>query len=178
MHRFNPNQQPNQRSLSISRLLRFNDNEENDDIDESSSDDESSDENEREKVGLTWEEMMADPKLRQLEDEASRKEWNALLLPQRISQAVTTLGWMFVLGGAILPYFGFAYVRKPEGGIGIGSLDERDFQRELMRKDDTPSRKESKPTTIISISHLDETNGHIISWLHKEGLKEKRYKPS
>jgi hypothetical protein len=162
---------------SISRLLLSNDNEENDDIDESSSDNESSNDNEREKVGLTWEEMMADPKLRQLEDEASRKEWNALLLPQRISQAVTTLGWLFVLGGAILPYFGFAYVRKPEGGIGIGSLDERDFQRELMRKDDTPSRKESMPTTI-STSQLDETNGHIISWLHKEGLKEKRYKPS
>jgi len=175
MHHFN--QQPKQRSLSISMLRTSNDNHENhDDKDESSANDESNDEN-RKKEGLTWDEMMADPELRQLENESSRKEWNELLLPQRVSQAVTTVGWMFVVGGAILPYFGFAYVRKPEGGIRIGTLDERDFQRELMRKD-TLSRKESKPTTISISRSSEETNGHIVSWLHKEGMEEKRYKPS
>lgn len=175
MHHFN--QQPKQRSLSIFSMLRTsNDNEENPENDEISANDESNDEN-RKKEGLTWDEMMADPQLRQLENESSRKEWNELLLPQRVSQAVTTLGWMFVVGGAILPYFGVAYVRKPEGGIGIGTLDERDFQRELRRKD-TLSRKESKPITISISRSSEETNGHIVSWLHQEGMKEKRYKPS
>ena len=166
MHHFN--QQPKQRSLSISMLRTSNDSseEENPENDESSANDESNDEN-RKKEGLTWDEMMADPELRQLENESSRKEWNELLLPQRVSQAVTTVGWMFVVGGAILPYFGFAYVRKPEGGIRIGTLDERDFQRELMRKD-TQSRKESKPTTISISRSSEETNGHIVSWLHKD----------
>lgn len=145
----------------------------NDEKDEISANDESNDDDRKEE-GLTWDEMMADPDLRQLENESSRKEWNAMLLPQRISQAVTTLGWMFVVGGAILPYFGFAYVRKPEGGIGIGSLDARDFQRELMRKD----TEEIKPNTVSISRSSEETNGYIIGWLHKEGAKEIGYKPS
>lgn len=130
-----------------------------------------------ERMGLTWEEMMADPELRRFENESSRKEWNAMLLPQRISQAVTTLGWLFVIGGVVLPYFGLAYVRNPAGGIGIGSLDERDFQREVMRKE-TRNKDVDKPTTLSTIMRSKDANVHTIGWLKKEELKEKRYKPS
>jgi hypothetical protein len=84
--------------------------------------------------GLTWEELSADPELRKMEFDSSMNRKNSLLLPQRISQAITTLAWLFVAGGIILNQFGLAYVKDPSGGIGIGSLDERDFQREVLRE--------------------------------------------
>jgi len=84
--------------------------------------------------GLTWEELSADPELRKMEFDSSMNRKNSLLLPQRISQAITTLAWLFVAGGIILNQFGLAYIKDPSGGIGIGSLDERDFQREVLRE--------------------------------------------
>lgn len=81
---------------------------------------------------LTWEQIMSDPELRKLEYDNSINRKNAMLLPQRISSAITTLGWLFVGGGIILNQLGFAYVRDASGGIRIGSLNERDFQLEVV----------------------------------------------
>jgi hypothetical protein len=66
----------------------------------------------------SWAELQADEELRQLEFKSSMKRKNMLFLPQRISKAIYTLGWMFVITGIILNSFGFAYVEKPGGGLG------------------------------------------------------------
>jgi hypothetical protein len=47
---------------------------------------------------------------------------NTMLLPQRISQATGIVAWSFVIGGIILNALGYAWVRDPSGGIGIGTL--------------------------------------------------------
>ena len=66
----------------------------------------------------SWAELQADEELRQLEFKSSMKRKNMLFLPQRISKAIYTLGWMFVITGIILNSLGFAYVEKPGGGLG------------------------------------------------------------
>jgi hypothetical protein len=101
--------------------------------------------------GLTWEELSLDPELRKIEFDSSMERKNSLLLPQRISQAITTLAWLFVVSGIILNQLGLAYVKDPSGGIRIGSLDERDFQREVLREGRmmNNAKKESSPVSIV-----------------------------
>ena len=70
----------------------------------------------------SWAELQADPELSQLERQSSIQRKNAMLLPQRISQATGILAWTFVIVGIVLNTLGYAYVRDPGGGIGIGTL--------------------------------------------------------
>ena len=70
----------------------------------------------------SWEELQADPELSQLERQSSLRRKNAMLLPQRISQATGIVAWTFVIVGIVLNTLGYAYVRDPSGGIGIGTL--------------------------------------------------------
>ena len=76
----------------------------------------------KESTSYTWEELQADPELSQLERKSSMQRKNAMLLPQRISQATGILAWTFVIVGIILNTLGYAYIRDPSGGIGIGTL--------------------------------------------------------
>mmetsp|Transcript_24526 Transcript_24526/g.52015 ORF Transcript_24526/g.52015 Transcript_24526/m.52015 type:complete len:207 (+) Transcript_24526:195-815(+) len=116
----------------------------------------------------TWEELQADPELRKLEFDSSTNRKNSMLLPQRISQAVTALGWSFVIGGIILNSLGFAWVKDPSGGIGIGTLDERDFQRELMREGrKARNEREEKPNLTISKTQ-DGNKEYIHSWIERQ----------
>ncbi|KAL7454102.1 hypothetical protein ACHAWC_008521 [Mediolabrus comicus] len=80
----------------------------------------------------SWAELQADEELRQLEFKSSMKRKNMLFLPQRISKAIYTLGWMFVITGIILNSLGFAYVEKPGGGLGIGTLDQESFKEKCI----------------------------------------------
>ena len=109
----------------------------------------------------SWAELQADEELRQLEFTSSMKRKNILFLPQRISKAIYTLGWMFVITGIILNSMGFAYVEKPGGGLGIGTLDQREFQREMYRRDDgdTSSKKIGDVKTISRTNNVDELGG-------------------
>ena len=84
-----------------------------------------------------------------------------MLLPQRISQAITTLGWTFVVTGIVLNSLGFAWVKNPEGGLGIGTLDQRDFQREMYRRS-------SGSDDVRSVSRVDYSVGgekYIQKWI-------------
>ena len=144
---------------------------------------ENKDEEER-RAGVTWEEMMSDPELRQIEFDSSVRRKNAMLLPQRISAAVTTLGWLFVGCGILLNQLGLAYVRDPTGGIRIGSLDERDFQAEVVRggrRGEAEAAKASKAeeeereekSRYPSISHHSgggANNARVLSWLEQGGM--------
>jgi hypothetical protein len=111
--------------------------------------------------GLTWEELSADPELRKIEFDSSMNRKNSLLLPQRISQAITTLAWLFVAGGIILNQFGLAYIKDPSGGIGIGSLDERDFQREVLREGRTIKTADAERT--VSMISKDIATNYIVN---------------
>ncbi|KAL3795890.1 hypothetical protein HJC23_002161 [Cyclotella cryptica] len=73
-------------------------------------------------TSYTWEELQSDPELSRIELESSIRRKNAMLLPQRISQAVSTLAWGFVIVGILLNQLGYAYIRDPSGGIGVGTL--------------------------------------------------------
>ena len=97
----------------------------------------------------TWAELQADEKLRQTEFNSSIKRKNTMLLPQRISQAITTLGWTFVITGVVLNSMGLAFVPRNGGGIGVGTLEERDFQREMLRRDDNDGGKTKDDASII-----------------------------
>jgi len=119
---------------------------------------------EKEPVGLTYDELMQDPELREREMENSIKRRKSLFFGQNISQAVTTTGWLFIIVGAILNSLGYAYVQSPSGGISIGTLDERDFQREIMKERKRDREKEVQ-NVVIPISRIENTNKHIFRWL-------------
>eukprot|EP00580_Thalassiosira_gravida_P012696 CAMPEP_0201629430 /NCGR_PEP_ID=MMETSP0493-20130528/4106_1 /ASSEMBLY_ACC=CAM_ASM_000838 /TAXON_ID=420259 /ORGANISM="Thalassiosira gravida, Strain GMp14c1" /LENGTH=200 /DNA_ID=CAMNT_0048100437 /DNA_START=6 /DNA_END=608 /DNA_ORIENTATION=- len=121
----------------------------------------------RDKNSYSWAELQADEELRQIEFKSSMKRKNNILLPQRISQAVTTLGWAFVIGGFVLNSVGFAWVKDPSGGIGIGSLDERDFQREIIRERRKDTEGEKKPP--LAAPEIDIANkAQVVSWVEKQ----------
>ena len=67
------------------------------------------------------------------EREAAQKLSNRLLLPDRIGKAVNTTLYAFVLLGFLLNLFGFAYIRKPDGSLTIGTMEARKFQEEINR---------------------------------------------
>lgn len=115
----------------------------------------------------TWAELQADPKLRKMEFDASMNRKNKLFLPGRISAAVTTLGWLFVGGGIILNSLGYAWVRDPSGGIGVGTLDERAFQREVMREQ-RRAAQEGATSNSLSVSQTETTNKLLSSWLDED----------
>lgn len=115
----------------------------------------------------SWAQIQADEKLRKLEFDASIKRKNSILLPQRISQAVTTFGWLFVISGFVLNQTGFAWVRDPSGGVRIGTLDERDFQKEII-KERRQSNDEVGKETPLSISRAEIANKHISCWIEQQ----------
>jgi hypothetical protein len=67
------------------------------------------------------------------EEKASRELLGRLLLPSRIVQAWTGMVQIFVVIGILLNAFGYGYIRT-EHGIGIDTLEHRQFQIELYRR--------------------------------------------
>jgi len=89
--------------------------------------------------------------LSRLEEESSRKNMEQLLFPNRLgaalSSTITALAWVWLLSGVVLNYFGYAYIKNPNGpGITIGTLEDQAFQGEVRK-----SMKESqqKPSAIM-----------------------------
>lgn len=146
------------RAYTTSWILQESSNNNSNDEDTSTNKKEKDDDN-----SYSWAELQADEKLRQLELKSSINRKNNMLLPQRISQAVTTLGWTFVVTGIVLNSLGFAWVKNPEGGLGIGTLDQRDFQREMYRRSSSSSN-DARST----ISRADTSAGgeeYIHKWI-------------
>ena len=115
-----------------------------------------------ERQGLTYDEMMRDPELREKEFKASMKRKKDLFLGQTISRAVQTLAWGFVAVGFIANILGYAWVADPSGGLKIGTLEERDFQREMIRE---KRKAETEKDKTVTISSLDN---HVLSWLEQD----------
>eukprot|EP00985_Skeletonema_marinoi_P003396 scaffold1455_cov94-Skeletonema_marinoi.AAC.2 len=132
-------------------LHESDNNNNNDDINPTKNKEKESDGNDND--SYSWAELQADEKLRQLELQKSKKRRNNMLLPQQISQAVTTLGWTFVVTGIVLNSLGFAWVKKPEGGLGIGTLDQQ--QAVLLVKDMSGSG-----------SHSQMMNRKAVEWMN------------
>lgn len=127
------------------------------------------DEDEDDRDSYTWEELQADPELSKLEFDSSINRKNSMLLPQRVSQAVSALAWSFVIGGIILNSVGYAWVKDPAGGIGVGTLDKRDFQREIqreIRRERMEGEGENQPAAM-SVSHSGISSRHIFSLLQQ-----------
>mmetsp|Transcript_16306 Transcript_16306/g.37717 ORF Transcript_16306/g.37717 Transcript_16306/m.37717 type:complete len:197 (-) Transcript_16306:225-815(-) len=112
----------------------------------------------------TWAELQADPELRETELRSTRKRRNSLFLGQNISAAVSALGWLFVGCGLILNQFGLAWVPQQSGGIRVGTLDQLDFQKELMRE----KRREAKQTSAVSSS---ATKASAERWLKQDRVE-------
>merc|ERR1712194_629724 len=113
----------------------------------------------------TWAQIQADEELRKLEFDASTKRKNSILLPQRISRAITTFGWLFVISGFVLNQTGYAWVRDPAGGVRIGTLNERNFQKELVKE--RRSNGEMGEKTPLSISGAEFENNHLFCWMEQ-----------
>ena len=144
---------------SIRRYLTSND--------DNNTDTEGEKDDAEEKEGLTYDELMRDPELRQMEYDESMKRKKNMFLGQSISSAVTSLAWFFVFGGIILNQLGYAWVKSPSGGLGVGTLDQRDFQREMMRGSSrVKGTNEEIPS--VPISRIENTNNHIFNWLEHE----------
>jgi hypothetical protein len=87
--------------------------------------------------------------LSQLEEEASRKVMNRLTMPSRIGNAITSMGWAFVISGSLLGAFGYCYtIDEQTHLIKIDTLEHRMFQVEL--------RKGGTATTRATVSLKDE----------------------
>mmetsp|Transcript_8578 Transcript_8578/g.14266 ORF Transcript_8578/g.14266 Transcript_8578/m.14266 type:complete len:167 (-) Transcript_8578:206-706(-) len=92
-------------------------------------------------------EPMTLAEIARIEEEASRKVMNRLLLPNRIGEAVTSMAWFFVGSAVLLQGFGYGYVINDNHMISIDTLENREFQvtmRKSMReaKTETPPRQE------------------------------------
>ena len=117
-----------------------------------------------ERQGLTYDEMMRDPELREREFKASMKRKNELFLGQTISRAVQTLAWGFVAVGFIANILGYAWVADPSGGLKIGTLEERDFQREMIKE----KRRAEAEKEEVALSRIQSLDNHVLSWLEQD----------
>ncbi len=157
-----------------STLLSLQEGNQNNNSNNNNNDDVASEDHKKEKKtksdidnSYSWAELQADEELRQLEFKSSMKRKNMLFLPQQISKAIYTLGWMFVITGIILNSLGFAYVEKPGGGLGVGTLDQREFQREMYRRDDSDNSSKKIGNTISRTNNIVELGGdaYVKNWL-------------
>mmetsp|Transcript_7206 Transcript_7206/g.8214 ORF Transcript_7206/g.8214 Transcript_7206/m.8214 type:complete len:219 (-) Transcript_7206:88-744(-) len=82
---------------------------------------------------LTYDELSRDPNLLMQSERASDNILNTLTLPNRIGDAITTTGWVFVGVGLLLNINGYGYVVNSEGRITIDTLDNRAFQMEINK---------------------------------------------
>ena len=71
--------------------------------------------------------------LARLEEEASRKIFQSLLLPQRIGEALNAAAVSFVVCGVVLNVFGYGYVVQDNHMITIDTLENREFQIEVRK---------------------------------------------
>ena len=117
-----------------------------------------------ERQGLTYDEMMRDPELREREFKASMKRKNELFLGQTISRAVQTLAWGFVAVGFIANILGYAWVADPSGGLKIGTLEERDFQREMIKE----KRRAEAEKEEVALSRIQRSDNHVLNWLEQD----------
>jgi hypothetical protein len=153
---------------STIRLLQENDNSNNNEDDTTTTKKKEEDKYDN---SYSWAELQADEELRRAELQSSINRKNNMLLPQRISQAITTLGWTFVVTGVILNSLGLAWIERPEGGLGIGTLDQRDFQREMYRRSSGSSegggKKVDASSNIVSRVYNNDEDGvrYIQKWI-------------
>jgi hypothetical protein len=71
--------------------------------------------------------------LSRLEEEASKKVNDRLLFPFRLGRAFNAAAWTFVLCGILLNVCGYGYIRGENGMLGVGTLEERNFQVEVNK---------------------------------------------
>lgn len=88
------------------------------------------------------------------ERKAGRQLENRLLLPNRIGKAITGALYTFIALGFLLELSGYGFVRT-QNGISIGTLEEREFQREIMRV--------AKPTAPVAPATSDGIKNVIIA---------------
>jgi hypothetical protein len=71
------------------------------------------------------------------EQEAGRKVAQRLMFPRvlatSIGQAITALGWGFLIASFILQTLGYAFVSDNHGGFRIDTLEKLQFQEEIQR---------------------------------------------
>ena len=147
---------------STSRYLSGNEEDDSNDTDTKEKKDDA-----EEREGLTYDEVMRDPELRQMEFDESMKRKKSMFLGQSISSAITSLAWFFVFGGIILNQLGYAWIKSPSGGIGVGTLDQRDFQREMMGGS-SRVKGANEEIPVTPISRIENANKHIFNWLEHE----------
>lgn len=71
------------------------------------------------------------------EEEAGRRLDAQMNLPARIGDVFTKLtfaiGISFLVADSVLPVFGYSLVKGDNGRITIGTMDTRNFQKEIIR---------------------------------------------
>ena len=68
------------------------------------------------------------------EQAADKRIRDSMLLPFRLGRAINFLGWSFLISIFVLEYFGYGYMKNPDGpGVLVVTLEERAFQSELRR---------------------------------------------
>lgn len=152
------------RRLSTLRIvpLQMREDDEDGSSEKVENDGKRKEDDDRNKNSYTWEEIQADPELSKLESDSTKKRFDLWLLPGRISRAVTTLAWGFVIVGFSLNLVGYGFVRDESGfGLRIGTMDERNFQREVYGR--RTAKEETK--AISSLSPTGRGQDSISSWL-------------
>jgi hypothetical protein len=96
--------------------------------DDDDDDDDADDDDKEEK-----DKPMTPAEISAMEAESSRKVSGRLELPGRIGEAVSAAAYLFVACGLLLNFFGYAYVLQDNHTIRIDTLENRQFQVELIK---------------------------------------------
>jgi len=68
--------------------------------------------------------------LSQLEEDASKRVMDRLMLPSLVGRAVTAFAWGFVILGFLLNLVGYDYVRDPDTGwLTVDTLEKSQFEK-------------------------------------------------
>jgi hypothetical protein len=87
-----------------------------------------------EKRLYTYEELQSNPELWEMEAQQAKQRHNLWSLPGRVGQAMTAVGWLFVIITTILNTQGYAWIPSANGEISLGTLEERNFVSTMYGK--------------------------------------------
>jgi hypothetical protein len=92
--------------------------------------------------------------LAEREEKQSREVMNSLLFPQRLGQAITVFGYLFIASAFALEPFGYCYTIDQETHrLTIDTLEHKSFEKE-SRKYMKSSTSTSTPPSAIAISSI------------------------
>lgn len=68
------------------------------------------------------------------EERANRDNLNIMMAPWRLGNAISAVGWTFVVVASLAELFGYGFYLNADNQLQLGTLEERDFYLQVVKQ--------------------------------------------